>query len=93
MTIGIVYKDWNYGRGSWTFTADYGCADNQAWDWYVDNLADGRERSISSLLPAGNCWMQLFEDPYYQGTERTYKESTPYVGDAMNDKARSIIWD
>ncbi|GGV36625.1 peptidase inhibitor family I36 protein [Streptomyces spectabilis] len=92
MIIGIVYKDWNYGGESWTLTADSGCADNQAGDWFLDTLTGGWERSISSLIPAGNCWMQLFEDPHYQGTEKTYKGSAPYVGDAMNDKARSVIW-
>ncbi|MEU8544145.1 hypothetical protein AB0C52_29825 [Streptomyces sp. NPDC048717] len=85
----VVYWDWNYGGASWTMEIPEGCKDNGTWDWGWSDLG-GWNDGISSLIPANNCWVGLYSDIYYNGTNQLYTKSTPYVGDAMNDQASSI---
>ncbi|MEU5438472.1 peptidase inhibitor family I36 protein [Streptomyces sp. NPDC020719] len=46
--------------------------------------------TASALIPANNCYVALYSDIYYNGTQQQYNSSTPCVGDAMNDRARSL---
>ncbi|MFG2147321.1 peptidase inhibitor family I36 protein [Streptomyces sp. NPDC048696] len=86
---GILYEDWNYGGGSLTLTVPAACKDDGKWDWEYDNLDDWNDR-VSSLIPANNCYVVLYSDIYYNGTQQQYNSSTPCVGAAMNDRARSL---
>ncbi|MEH6374819.1 hypothetical protein V7793_10895 [Streptomyces sp. KLMMK] len=40
------------------------------------------------MIPVA-CWIELWADPHQTGTHQEYRDSTPYVGDAMNDRANS----
>ncbi|WP_369382984.1 peptidase inhibitor family I36 protein [Streptomyces sp. cg36] len=86
---GILYEDWNYGGSSLTLTIPSACKDDGQWDWGYNNLDDWNDR-VSSVIPAGNCYVALYSDIYYNGTQQQYNTSTPYVGDAMNDRASSV---
>lgn len=86
---GILYEDWNYGGGSLTLTVPAACKDDGQWDWGYPTLDDWND-TVSSVIPAGNCYVALYSDIYYNGTQQQYNTSTPYVGDAMNDRASSV---
>ncbi len=43
---------------------------------------------ISSVVPVA-CWIELWAAPHQAGTHQEYRDSTPFVGDAMNDQASS----
>ncbi|MGG8410227.1 peptidase inhibitor family I36 protein [Streptomyces sp. 12297] len=85
----VFYWDWNYGGASWTVEIPERCKDNGTWDWGYTDLS-GWNDAISSVLPANNCWVALYSDIYYNGTNQLYTNATPYVGDAMNDRASSV---
>ncbi|MFH8837120.1 peptidase inhibitor family I36 protein [Streptomyces sp. NPDC017868] len=85
----VFYWDWNYGGASWTMEIPERCKDNGTWDWGYTDLS-GWNDAISSVIPANNCWVALYSDIYYNGTNQLYTNSTPYVGDAMNDRASSV---
>ncbi|WP_371648715.1 MULTISPECIES: hypothetical protein [unclassified Streptomyces] len=85
----ILYEDWNYGGASLTLTIPAPCENDGQWDWQYDTLDDWND-SVSSLIPANNCWVALSSDIYHSGTQQEYHTATPYVGDAMNDRASSV---
>ncbi|MEI5102773.1 peptidase inhibitor family I36 protein [Streptomyces sp. PmtG] len=89
MVGAILYEDWNYGGGSLTLRIPSACEDNGGWDWGYNTLDDWNDRA-SSLIPANNCWVSLYSDIHFNGTEQGYRGSAPYVGDAMNDRASSV---
>jgi hypothetical protein len=99
--IGIVYKDAGYGGNTWVFTQPYGCNGDGAADFSVGNLNDrpysdyGFNDAISSFHSYSGCRTVLFEHWYFQGAASN--GGVPlydlgYVGDAMNDRATSILW-
>ncbi|MEX2983965.1 hypothetical protein [Streptomyces sp. C36] len=47
-----------------------------------------RADRTTSVIPVA-CWIELWADPHQTGTHQEYRDSTPYVGDAMNDRASS----
>lgn len=86
---GFVYEDFNYGGWSWTLTIPSRCRNDGAWDATYGDLGSFWNNKITSVIPAGNCHIELHSDPHYQGARQMYTSSTPYVGDAMNDQASS----
>ncbi|MEU5052070.1 hypothetical protein [Streptomyces sp. NPDC021096] len=54
---------------------------------YAGEFTDWADR-ISSVIPVA-CWIEPWADPHQTGTHQEYRDSTPYAGDAMNDRASS----
>ncbi|MFE7134517.1 hypothetical protein ACFVIM_27020 [Streptomyces sp. NPDC057638] len=50
-----------------------------------------RNNSVSSLTTL-SCWIELWDAPNTSGFNQEYRQSTSYVGDAMNDRATSIAF-
>ncbi|MFI2209247.1 peptidase inhibitor family I36 protein [Streptomyces sp. NPDC020141] len=86
----LVYEHAHYEGRVIAIVSDGPCKNNGKWDNEVASLGSDWDNQISSLIPANNCYVELFSDPYFQGARQLYTSSTPYVGSAMNDQASSL---
>ncbi|GAA2221761.1 hypothetical protein GCM10010232_02610 [Streptomyces amakusaensis] len=86
---GVLYEHAHYEGNSWTLYGPRWCKNDGQWDGWLETLG-GWGNTISSLIPANDCYIDLFSDPYFQGASQLYTSSTPYVGHAMNDQASSL---
>ncbi|WP_171162867.1 hypothetical protein [Streptomyces sp. I05A-00742] len=83
--LAILYEHWNFGGTSIILNGG-ACRSGNGRD-YTGEFTDWAD-SISSVIPVA-CWIELWADPHQTGTHQEYRDSTPYVGDAMNDRASS----
>ncbi|MEU1820201.1 hypothetical protein ABZ543_34235 [Streptomyces roseifaciens] len=83
--LAILYEHWNFGGTSIILNGG-ACQSGNGRD-YAGEFTDWADR-ISSVIPVA-CWIELWADPHQTGTHQEYRDSTPYVGDAMNDQANS----
>ncbi|WP_405983240.1 hypothetical protein [Streptomyces sp. NBC_00158] len=44
----------------------------------------------SGCRSGNGCWLELWDAPNTSGFHQEYRQSTSYVGDALNDRASSI---
>ncbi|GAA2114177.1 hypothetical protein [Streptomyces synnematoformans] len=88
--LGAVFTDSNYGGSSVIFEASSGCRSGNGRDAQLD-LSGIWNNSISSLTTL-SCWLELWDAPATAGFHQEYRQSTSYVGDAMNDRASSIAF-
>ncbi|QLE70408.1 hypothetical protein FGW37_01205 [Streptomyces rectiverticillatus] len=83
--LAILYEHWNFGGTSIILNGG-ACQSGNGRD-YAGEFTEWADR-ISSVIPVA-CWVELWADPHQTGTHQEYRDSTPYVGDAMNDQASS----
>ncbi|MFI1972156.1 hypothetical protein [Streptomyces cinnamoneus] len=83
--LAILYEHWNFGGTSIILNGG-ACQSGNGRD-YAGEFTDWAD-IISSVIPVA-CWVELWADPHQTGTHQEYRDSTPYVGDAMNDQASS----
>lgn len=83
--LAILYEHWNFGGKSIILNGN-ACQSGNGRD-YVGEFTDWAD-TFSSVIPVA-CWIELWADPHQTGTHQEYRDSTPYVGDALNDRASS----
>ncbi|GGZ25059.1 hypothetical protein GCM10010387_18170 [Streptomyces inusitatus] len=86
----VLYEHAHYEGSSLTVWGPRWCKNDGKWDGEIEKLGGTWNDSVSSLIPANSCHVELFSDPYFQGARQLYTSSTPYVGHAMNDRASSL---
>lgn len=92
--IGRVFDDQNYGGSSFTITGSHPCKDGNGRDFGVQLAKYGWANRISSLQAWGNCWLNLYSGPNYNGDhDGEFKADTPYVGPLMDKRTQSIGFD
>jgi hypothetical protein len=90
--ISIMYRDVNFGGGSWVISGEFDCTgptDN--WDYWMPYVGDSWNDSIGSYRAYRNCWLKLFEHRDFGGG------SIDFFGDRLglgilDDEVSSIVW-
>jgi hypothetical protein len=94
IVIGVEYYHIGYAGGTYTFTGDSTCT-TETWDLEYEFDLWGNwtwNDEISSFHTYGNCWVDHFDLPQYQGAHLGYQPSQYYIGDTMNDRTTSLRW-
>jgi hypothetical protein len=88
---GTIYEDKQFGGDSQTIYGPGLCDGEESDDDTQLSLEEGWKNRVSSLEPWGGCTMWLHSEPDLKGDkDGPYKENTPDVGAAMEDRAQSV---
>jgi hypothetical protein len=90
--VTILYRDADFGGGSWILTGDHDCTgptDNR--DYWMDYVGDSWNDDIGSYKAYRNCWLMLFEDIGYGGASIPFAGTRTDLG-ILDDAVSSIIW-
>lgn len=91
--IGRFFDDQNYGGDSLTIWGPHPCKNGNGRDFNV-RLSGAWVNRISSLQAWGNCWINLYSGPNFNGDhDGEYKSDTSYVGPLMDNRTQSIGFD
>lgn len=87
--LGKLFDDANFGGGSLEmYGYDSGCTSNTSFGFAdIGSAWYGR---VSSFLGYSNCQVKIFENTNFGGASYGFYGSSSYVGDAMNDRTKSV---
>jgi hypothetical protein len=88
--LGLEYVNVNYGGGSLTLSAAYGCDNSSDVDWQFGSLPSGWNDRISSFRSFSNCIQRLYRDVNFGVAITPATASMSWVGSAANDQASSV---
>jgi hypothetical protein len=86
--IGTVYKDGNYGGGSYTF---YGAGSCVGVTYGFASLDPSWQNTISSAKAYASCWVTLYDAPSYAGSRYNCTPNCASLP-SFNDKTRSLVF-
>ncbi|HRI72683.1 MAG TPA: hypothetical protein PK156_50955 [Polyangium sp.] len=88
--IGIEYKEFDFGGGSYTFRNANNCSN---WSHWVNTMPSGWDNVISSATAHSYCThSNHYEAPYAAGAVKDCGTSCSNIGSTMNNRTRSITW-
>lgn len=86
--LGTVYKDANYGGGSYTFYGTGSCA---GATYGFPSLDASWQNTISSAKAFASCWVTLYDSASYAGQRYNCTPNCASVG-VLNDRTKSIVF-
>ncbi|WP_242893044.1 hypothetical protein [Actinomadura litoris] len=90
--IEISFEHADFKGNSLTWETSAGCDNSSDVDWQAASVSGWWNDRISSFRNYADCQSNHWEDINFQGSSTGYRNTTSYVGDAMNDRTSSIKW-
>ena len=88
--VGTVFDNRDYGGDSMTIYGSAPCKKDGEMEQQI-NLPDEWKNRVSSVQPWAGCWIWLYPELDLGGErDGPFKENTTFVGDLMDDRAKSI---
>ncbi|MBB2968013.1 peptidase inhibitor family I36 protein [Leifsonia aquatica] len=88
VVIGTMYKDDNYGGGSYTF---YGSGSCSGVTYGFPSLSADWQNTISSAKAFASCWVTLYDGASYGGSRYNCTPSCASLP-LFNDRTKSIVF-
>ncbi|WP_242910625.1 beta/gamma crystallin family protein [Actinomadura terrae] len=90
--IEISFEHKDFQGTSLTWEASSGCNDSNDVEWQAASVSGWWNDQISSFRTYAKCQSDHWEDINFQGISTGYRNTTSYIGNAMNDRTSSIKW-
>ncbi|MEV5508224.1 SGNH/GDSL hydrolase family protein [Streptomyces orinoci] len=88
--LSTEYKDRDFGGESLTIYDDSGCTESNSKHYYGE-FPSGWDNTITSFKTFGTCQEKHFSEPNSKGDSVGWDVGAhDYIGDAMNDRTRSV---
>ncbi|MGF3930222.1 peptidase inhibitor family I36 protein, partial [Staphylococcus aureus] len=88
VVIGTMYKDDNYGGGSYTF---YGSGSCSGVTYGFPSLSADWQNTISSAKAFASCWVTLYDAPSYGGNRYNCTPNCASLP-SFNDRTKSLVF-
>lgn len=88
VVIGTMYKDDNYGGGSYTFYGSGSCA---GVTYGFPSLSADWQNTISSAKAFASCWVTLYDGTSYGGSRYNCTPNCASLS-SFNDRTKSIVF-
>jgi len=87
--LGRIYDDQNYGGSYYEFYGlGTGCTSTASFQW--PDIGSAWYGRVSSFHSYSSCKTKIYETTNYGGASYGYVADSSYVGNAMNDRTKSI---
>ncbi|MEV8214634.1 hypothetical protein [Leifsonia sp. NPDC077715] len=86
--IGTVFRDDNYGGGSYTFYGSGSCA---GVTYGFPSLSSDWQNSISSAKAYSSCWVTLYDSASYAGQRYNCTPNCASLP-SFNDRTKSLVF-
>jgi hypothetical protein len=90
VVVGTLFDNRDFGGESFTVYGAAPCEKDGEMEYQI-TLPDNWKDRVSSAQPWANCWLWLYPEPDLGGErDGPFKENTQFVGDLMDDRAKSV---